>query len=245
MMATIVGRGHSGTRAPSHTLTQSGVFMGAQLNGSGDLIPAHDMYEACRVFARHVRYLGDYRWDFGQVLGMAPEAEFVRLVERYLDSVLRSTAPHRGWKLPETILTLPWIIRMFPDINYIYWIRDPRDSILNAHLTDDLADFGVPYDPTPDLRHRRAISWKYQSEIYKATPKPKHLLELRFEDFVLDQDRTLRTMADFLGIPLTKIPVKLEAVGRWRQDSGVHDFELFAEELRAYGYDRLPAPART
>ncbi len=58
MMITVIGRGHSGTRAMSHTLQQSGVFMGAPLNESGDLIPAEDLYEACRVLARYVRHEG-------------------------------------------------------------------------------------------------------------------------------------------------------------------------------------------
>jgi len=44
MVITVIGRGHSGTRAMSHTLSESGVFMGAKLNKSGDLIPAEDLY---------------------------------------------------------------------------------------------------------------------------------------------------------------------------------------------------------
>ena len=35
-MITIIGRGHGGTRAISHTLMASGVFMGATINESGD-----------------------------------------------------------------------------------------------------------------------------------------------------------------------------------------------------------------
>ena len=109
---------------------------------------------------------------------------------------------------------------MFPEIRYIFWIRDPRDCVLGQHLTDDLADFGVPYDRTDDVIERRAISWKYQTEIYKATPRPAHLLELRFEDFVLRQEQTLRTLADYLGIPMKAIEVRPEAVERWRRHKG-------------------------
>ena len=53
-LITIIGRGHSGTRAMSHTLTASGVFMGEPLNRSGDLLPPQDMYDACRVLAPFV-----------------------------------------------------------------------------------------------------------------------------------------------------------------------------------------------
>ncbi|MBN1674956.1 MAG: sulfotransferase [Kiritimatiellae bacterium] len=236
MMITVIGRGHSGTRAISHTLSASGVYMGAQLNGSGDLVPADAMYEACRVISRHVRHDGGLRWDFARLHTMPIDPDFKKLVESYLASVLASDAPHKGWKLPETILAFPWIVRLFPDIRYIYWIRDPRDCILAGHLTDDLSRFGVPYEPTDDLRLRRAVSWKYQSEIFKATPPPRHLLTLRFEDFVLDQDRTLEKLAAFLGFKPAKIPVRAEAVGRWKTDGGNHDFAFLEEELRGHGY---------
>jgi len=214
----------------SHTLSASGVYMGSKLNVSGDLLPPQDMYEACRVMARHVVHLGGLRWDFANLHTMPIDPAFTRLVESFLSSVLASDAPRRGWKLPETALVFPWIVRMFPEAYFIHWVRDPRDSILGAHLTDDLADFGVPYEHTPDLRLRRAISWKYQMEIVRATPKPKHWVNVRFEDFVLNQDATLERLRDFLGFPLAKIPVRVDAVGRYRQDPGPHTFPFFADD---------------
>jgi hypothetical protein len=236
MMVTVIGRGHGGTRAMSHTLSESGVFMGEPLNGSGDLIPPEEMYEACRVMARHVIHKGGLEWDFGKLHSMPIDPEFTRLIESYLSSVLGSDAEQRGWKIPETTLVYPWIVRMFPDIKYIYWIRDPRDSILSGHGTDDLARFGIPYEPTDDERAMRAISWKYQSEIFKATPKPRNIVEVRFEDLVLDQENTLTRLEAFLGIPLARIEMRPESVGRWKSDDKVHDFPCFEDELLAYGY---------
>jgi hypothetical protein len=230
MLITIIGRGHGGTRAMSHTLSESGVYMGAQLNGSGDLLPPGDMYEACRVMAKHVRHLGGMRWDFERLHTMPIDPAFTRLVESFLSSVLASDAPRRGWKLPETTLVFPWIVRLFPDIHYIHWVRDPRDSILGGHLTDDLGDFGIAYDRTDDLRLRRAISWKYQVEIVRATPKPARWTAVRFEDFVLKQEQTLSRLEGYLGFPLTRIPVRPDAVGRYRTDEGPHTFPFFADD---------------
>ena len=227
MMITVIGRGHSGTRAMSHTLSQSGVYMGAELNVSGDLVPAADLYEACRIMNRHVVHKGGVEWDFSGLHTMPIDPAFVRLVESYLGSVLSSDAPRRGWKLPETTLILPWIVRMFPDIHYLYWMRDPRDSILGGHLTDDLADFGVPYEETADLRRRRAVSWQYQYEIMRATPAPAHQLDVRFEDFVLNQRPALSRIEDFLGFTLAQVDVRPESVGRWRTDDGQSDFAFF------------------
>jgi hypothetical protein len=236
-LITIIGRGHSGTRAVSATLRESGVYTGEPLNVSSDLVPPDDMYEACRVMARHVRYLGNLRWDFSKLHAMPIDPAFTRLVESYLTTVLNSDAPRRGWKLPETTLVFPWIVRLFPEVRYIYWIRDPRDCILGYHITDDLAEWGIEYDRTDDLRLRRAISWKYQVEIVRATPRPRHWYTVRFEDFVLNQDRTLAALGRYLGIPLAKVPVKPEAVGRWRSDEGVHYFDFFRDDLIEHGYD--------
>lgn len=235
-LITIIGRGHSGTRAISHTLSASGVYMGEPLNGSGDLVPPEAMYEACRVMAKHVEHLGGMRWDFDALHTMPIDPEFTRLIEEYLASVLSSDAPRRGWKIPETTLVYPWIVRMFPDAKYIYWVRDPRDCVLAPHVTDDLARFDIKYDPVETERERRAISWKYQVEIYRATPRPKNMIEIRFEDFIFKQKETLGRLEEYLGLPLSEIPVRPESVGRWKTDAGPHTFECFVPELEAYGY---------
>ena len=236
MMVIVIGRGHGGTRAMSHTLSESGVFMGAELNVSGDLIPPCELYDACRVISRHVTHLGGLNWDLSKLHTMPIDPEFKRLVRSYLACVLTSESEHKGWKLPETTLIYPWIVRMFPDAYYIHWVRDPRDSIIGGHVTDDLADFSIPYDHTDDLRERRAISWKYQREIVNATPPPKRVIEVRFEDFVLDQERTLVRLEEFLGMALARVPVRPESVGRWKSDTDKHDFEFLREDLLELGY---------
>jgi hypothetical protein len=237
MKVTIIGRGHSGTRAISHTLSKSGVFMGAPLNGSGDLVPPQDMYEACRVMARHVKWKQGLSWDFSALRDMAIPEEFSRLIHAYLRSVEESTAEHTGWKIPETTLVFPWIQRLFPDIKYIFWIRNPRDCIVGPHVTDDMRDFGIHYPPTEDERLRRAISWKYQYDLVKASAKPAHWIEVRFEDFVLRQKETLTRLEAFLGIPLARIPVRPDAIGRWKGDPETNYYDFFEPAMKAYGYE--------
>ncbi len=234
---TVIGRGHGGTRAMSHTLSASGVFMGEPLNGSGDLVPPEDMYDACRVFARYVTHKGGLEWDFSNVLATDPPPEFTRLIERFLRSVLESRAERAGWKIPETTLVFPWIAKMYPGMKYIFWVRNPRDSILGGHVTDDLRNFGIAYPLTDDVRLRGAISWKYQYDLVKASPRPRQWIEVRFEDFVRQQDQTLRRLEAFLGIPLARIPVKANAVDRWKIDAGASFFDFLAPAMRGYGYE--------
>ena len=235
-MITVIGRGHSGTRAISHTLYASGVYMGHTINNSGDLVPPQAMYEACRVMARSVEWKGDLNWDFSALHTMDIPTEFTDLLTNYLDSVLTNNSKHKGWKIPETTLIYPWITRLYPEIHYIFWIRDPRDCILDSHPTDDLRVFGVQYPATDDLRLRRAISWKYQYDIVQATPRPAHWIEVRFEDFVLKQEETLLRLEDFLGFPLGRIITRPDAVNRWKTDTGTHYFDFFEASMRKYGY---------
>jgi hypothetical protein len=234
---TVIGRGHSGTRAIAHTLYASGVYMGHRLNPSGDKVPEQAMYDACRIFGKHVQWNGGHSWDFSSACSANIDPEFERLINSYLDDVLHSERPCKGWKIPETTLCFPWIVRMFPNVKYIYWVRDPRDCVMGGHVTDDLSDFGISHPVSEDIRERRAISWDYQYKLVKHTPKPKHWLEVRFEDFVLDQERTLERLEAFLGIELARVIVRPESVARWKTDTGRHQFDFLADAMRENGYD--------
>jgi len=236
-MVTIIGRGHSGTRAISHTLSASGVYMGEPLNKSGDLIPPQDIYEACRVFGKYITYKGNMEWDFSRVINMDPDPAFVKLIESFLHTVLQSKAENKGWKIPETTLCYPWIAKMFPDIKYIHWVRDPRDCVLSDHVTDDLSVFNIGYDKTDDVRLRRAISWKYQRELVKATPVPKNVYSVRFEDMVFKQDEVLSRLSEYLGIKLAKIEMRPDSVGRYKTDNGNYMFDFFKSDMNECGYE--------
>lgn len=236
-LITVIGRGHSGTRAISHTLYVSGVYMGETINASGDLVPPDALYDACRYMARYVKWDGELGWDFSALHTMDIPKWFTRLLDKYLKSVITSEEPVRGWKIPETTLVYPWIRRLYPDIHYIFWVRNPRDCILGRHLTDDLSTFGIPCPKTDDERLRRAISWKYQYDIVKATPRPEKWIEVRFEDFVLQQEATLGRLEGFLGFPLGRVLVRRNSIDRWRHDDGINYFDFFEPAMREYGYE--------
>ena len=80
----------------------------------------------------------------------------------------------------------------------------------------------------------------------KATPMPKNVIQIRFEDFVLDQEETLKLLEDFLGIPLGRIIVREEAVARWQRDiaalepgascTAIRKFEFLKEAIVENGY---------
>jgi len=194
------------------------------------------MYEACRVFARYVKYLGNMKWDFSKVLTMDPDPDFIKLIESYLFSVLSSNSEKKGWKIPETTLVYPWIQKMFPDAYYIHWVRDPRDCILSGHMTDDLNDFGIEYDKSDDVRKNRAISWYYQRELVRSTPAAKRQINIRFEDMVFEQNKTIERLEQFLNIPIAKIPMRTDSVGRYLTDNEIHMYDFFKNDMLECGY---------
>lgn len=212
----VIGRGHGGTRAASLTLSASGVFMGTT-NLSGDHVPPVAMYEAARMAGAIVKRTGDCSWDFDELLSTPPPKPYRKLVRRYARSILQSGHPRAGWKLPESLLSLPWLVKMFPDAYYIYWSRNRADAISKWHVTDDLARWNVPcahegseravhkrYESTVE---QRIESYEYQRQLVEVTPRPKRICDVRFEDFVLRQRETLERMSAFLGFELTAIPV--------------------------------------
>ena len=234
----VVGRGHSGTRMLSHTLYASGVFMGKVINDSGDALPPQPMYEACDLIGEHVGWSGGLSWDFQRLHEMPIDPRFEELVQTYLKLVLEAPNPQRGWKLPETTLAYPWIVRMFPNARYVHIVRDPRDCLLKKHRTDNLADANVRYPDTGDELDRRVASWKYQHDIVRATPAPKHFLSVRYEDLVLDYEHAIARVEAFLGIPLARIVVDRSRVGQWRSDRRLlpHVGPL-AADIRELGYE--------
>jgi hypothetical protein len=237
-LITVIGRGHSGTRILSHTFYASGVFLGRRLNSLGDTVPPHAMYSACQVIARHVSWNDGLSWGFDKLHTMSIDTEFEDFVEAYLRDLLTSEKPHRGWKLPETTLAYPWIVRMFPAAKYVHIVRDPRDCLLKRHLTDDLARWGVNYPETTDPLEQRVASWKYQYEIVKATPQPEHFIVIRYEDLVAEHETTMRRLEGFLGIPLARIVIDRTRVGQWKSDRRLlPHIQPLASDMRELGYD--------
>ena len=237
-LITVIGRGHSGTRAISHTLYASGVFMGGRLNPSGDKVPPEEMYDACRVMAKYVKWKGGLCWEFSPLHTMQIDKQFEALINSYLEDVLSNESENQGLENTgdDAGLSVDHL-GCFPIFKYIHWIRDPRDCILSAPTAPTTcSDSELNISLTDDVRKRRAISWLYQYQIMQSTPKPKNYILIRFEDFVLRQEETLSRLEDFLGIPLARIIVRLEAVGRWRKDPGPYSFEFLADAMRENGY---------
>lgn len=243
MMVIVVGRGSGGTRLASRLFVQNGFDFGP-VNVSGDLVPADEMYRAARLAGARVKRIGRHEWDFSALTTSPPPPEYRQHVERYLAPLLGRRREAFGFKLPETLLSFPWLVQLYPDAHYLYWTRDPRSAVLRPHVTDYLADFGAPSEyqyprtsrPWPETPiETRIESWLYQRKLVAASPKPEKFLEVAFEDFVLENAGVTHRIAEFVGRPL--VPLR-EPLAR---DKALTRSAGFPESaLREFGYRSDP-----
>lgn len=216
----IVGRGHSGTRAPAKILHEGGVFIGDKLNKSYDYAHRYYrqfLYKAAKLAGRNVIYKGNYEWDFTRLVENPISQRMIYYLILYLRDIIIAPYKIKGWKIPETTLLYPWLKRIMPDAKYIFWARHPLDSILAPHITDRLRNWDVEVDETDDTMKERAVSWKYQWDIVNKTPEPQDFLKIKFEDFLSDQRAVLQRMEEFVGISLKDIPVDKSRMNIFKQ----------------------------
>lgn len=227
-MIIIIGRGHGGTRLMSQTLQKSGFFMG-RTNESGDMIPPELMYMAARIAGGLVIRTGHHEWDFSRLINSKPDHRFIELVNRYTRQLSKRNGGKVGFKLPETLLALPWIIHMFPEADYIYWTRDIRDAILGGHLTDSLSTFNVQSERSSDTHEKRIESWIYQQKMLDVTPRPNKVIDIKFEDFVLHNETEIERLSSFFGVKLTSTEVDKSFVGEYKKHEQIVPDDILKE----------------
>jgi len=233
----VFGRGHSGTRIPTQLLQDNGVFMGTPLNKSMDLIGTNNVYySVCRMAGYRARHITGGLWNLKTLIsGTIPNID--KQLSKYLSSIINREGK-RGWKLPETGLIYPWLARMFPEMSFVYWVRDPRDVIQGPHITDILGAFDVPCPLTDDVYMNRALSWKFQFDIMFQTPAPKNFLMIRYEDFLEHPEREVKRLGDFVGIEIKNIPPpRKDRMQLWRNlPRKQWDYDFLKKPLLFLGY---------
>lgn len=218
-VATVIGRGHSGTRAVVDWLRVAGFDIGSNLNNSNDRMPFDRCYDAARIIMRYCRHTGGNNWDFNRLHTMPIDPAWKRAMEDYLSGVLA----HRGltaWKLPETVFSYPWLVREFPEFRYVVLYRDPRDTIIKNHGTDALPEWGPEWEIPGGDYERRALSWVFQHRLIRSTPIPQHHTSFRLRDFVHSQPTVRANTARCLGLDgMPPYPGKPQVLGRYRRQA--------------------------
>jgi len=206
-----LGRGGSGTRLLSAIAVQNGVFIGNELNATGDSVEwVADIYrlamEACFL---------------GGALSAERDAYWCANLRRTATQILsRATlAPGDkwGWKLPETILALPHILKAFPRARVIHLTRHPFTcSLRRTHMTSRLDNpIGASVLPaaykaigraqeaifTDEPYLHNAVTWAYQvggaCRVLDARGELYHTL--RYEDVCANPNQARHAIMDFIG----------------------------------------------
>ena len=234
-MIIVIGRGHGGTRLISRLLLESGIATG-NVNYARDMVPPTHMHEAADIYSRQVEYLGDCEWDFSRANGSEPPADYRDAVHRYLAQISHLPEP-KYFKLPETVLSYPWIKQLFPDSPFIHWVRDPRDAeVHNSDWREMWEQWGIDRDALGE-RRVAAMSWKYQYDIVKSVPPPDRYIRIRYEDFCLDHEREVERLSEYLGIGLTPLSdVRRDAVYKWKRMSDHETFDFLEPAITELGY---------
>lgn len=234
----IIGRGHTGTRILPDAMKDSGIYFGEPLNVACDLMPPDKMYEACRMFGPYVDRIGTYEWSFDRAIKAEIPDEFVEKLTQYLTSIINSEEEKVGWKIPNSNLIYPWLVRLLPEAKFIYWTRHPEGSCAATMGIDRLEKWNVPCKKflLHDFNYKvRAASWKYHTDIVLHTPKPKRYLQVKFEDYVLNQQTTRKQVEEFVDSTLKPLDLNPEKASPSKKDWR-KKYTFLKEPMDALGY---------
>lgn len=263
----LLGRGGSGTRVLSEAAQHAGVFLGNDINISGDSV-------------EWVRPIYDLTIDVCGGKTASPDAR--DRLRNHARDILEGGAwtPSQpwGWKLPETMLILPQVLEAFPAARVVHLVRHPVTmSLRRTHMTSRLdnpvgrsvlkasyRDIGRPVEmiETDEYWQHNAVSWLYQVRRVMRQGRdlmsPGDYMEQGFEDFCTAPEDGLARIVEFLcrdrGQPLKsdespKIADYIDPVragGEARDamtDSDAREpwiWSLCGPAAEELGYDRVP-----
>lgn len=212
----LVGRGGSGTRLLSDLALLSGVFLGNRLNASQDSV---EWLEVLYPLALEATAAG--------VAAGSDRDAFWRARTRQQAAGILGSAGLRadslwGWKLPETMLALPQVLRSFPGARVIHLVRHPVSSALRRTHTTSRMDNPIGQAVLPAAYRacgmnpetiprdepylHNAASWQLQVggvlAVLRVMAGEGRVLQLRYEDVCADPAGAQRRVAGFLGLPV-------------------------------------------
>jgi Sulfotransferase family len=209
----LLGRGGSGTRLLAQLALSVGAFLGNELNASHDSVEwVETLYDLAVETVT-----GDIA--SGAARELYWHARLRRRALEILSTGRRDPADLWGWKLPETMLSLPHALRAFPRAQVVHLVRHPVTSALRrTHITsrmDNPVGRGVlpaayracglnPDNIELDEPYiHNAASWAYQVGgvlgTLRSMPPAQRCLQLRYEDICTAPHEAQRRLTAFLG----------------------------------------------
>ena len=178
------------------------------------------------------------------VLKVRSEADFIRTSRRFLDRLVwPQDGSHSGKRwLDDTPMNIPralFLIKMFPEAQFINMVRDPRDVVMST-VTQSWSPSSVSEVSSRIVKTFEAI------RLLEDLLAPEQLITVRYEDLVVDYASTMRDLGRFLNITVSGLlPLEqhIEAVqGRkfasaWSKVPSADVHEGLPDIAERYGYD--------
>lgn len=228
----IINTAHSGSRLLARVLMDAGVYMGSNLNESLDCLEMLPLVEHAVLASRTGVPCGSELDDL----------QSRRLAHRHFEEHLRhiGDATRWGWKLCETLLIVPLILRYFPKAVFVHLIRDGRDVALSPFVAPKSKFWRKVYFGSPDIeswngypmtqrayRARgmlfNAHHWRYHVDVARGFSQilGKQYIEVRYEDLVADHRTTVNRLLASLSLPAAQAPTKpglsASSIGKWHR----------------------------
>lgn len=253
----LLGRGGSGTRLLSQAVLSLGVFLGNELNVSSDSVEwVDDLYA-----------LAAERLTRGILPGSDGDRAWRQRLRARAAAILtvagRTPGDAWGWKVPETMLVVPDVLRAFPNARFVHLVRHPVTSAWRrTHLTSRVgtqvgeASLSSAYrsagrDPAgmdrDEAWFHNAITWRHQVGQVQSVLSglgPRRVLVVRYEDLCRSPAAARRDVAGFLGIADAGAPslpvIDPGRTGGAPPDPAIVDviWKLCGEVAVPYGYTR-------
>ncbi|MBZ9708384.1 tetratricopeptide repeat protein [Mesorhizobium sp. ESP7-2] len=184
----VVGMPRSGT-----TLVEQIIASHAQVYGAGELGILKTAVG--RQFPSNMQ--GGFPWGVADT----DDTDFAEAGQAYLD-MLHARYPHMRHvtdKMPGNFLLIGFIHMMLPKAKIIHCARDAAAtclSIYKVHFRGDSHRYGYDLGELADFHN---LYTDIMAHWHKVLPGVVH--DVRYEDFVADQDGQSRALIDYLGLP--------------------------------------------
>ncbi len=212
----ILGRGGSGTRLLSQLIQDVGIFLGNDINITGDSVEWVDS-----IYDLVINKKSIVNNNFNKI-----ERDNLRInALEIFKSKTNENINHWGFKLPETMLCLPELMMSFPKAKIIHLIRHPVTlSLRRTHMTSRLdnpvgesvlkqayEDLDLNFETAsknPD-QINNAISWNYQvksvCEYAQNCLTEKNYAQVKYEDICKDAESVKIGLHSFLNFKPDKL----------------------------------------
>ena len=212
----ICGMHRCGTSLISRILNGLGVFMGS------DLEENHESISISALNDELLKYTHSY-WDqIDGAFSFFDNKEACRQLSQVLENTI-STKPffkpylgkqkikdikYWGWKDPRNTITFPLWLSAFPNAKILFIYRNGIDTAASLIAREKKHNFDVtvPAYSTRSANYMGAFSlWNdYNTFFLKHKEKitPKNLLEIKYEDFLIEPEKFLHAISNFIGFTI-------------------------------------------